>query len=648
MTNKSVLNYQNFKLTTENFPRWYRALKRHLTALDLIDCIKKDLDITEMDDDELKEDCATQTIIESSLDSTTAELIEGCETSYEMIIRLESYFLQVGPSKLYQIEYQIKKLEVENDDIKLYIDKLNYLFQLHDKESKRCEKTKLDEETKILLSAEEIVKFGVPPVLLVEFKTFEELKERIALTSVFIKKYKDKKKIDYSNETTQELSVNRVRNGKLPYKFNNDSDKDKEKEKYCYICHKHGHTTDECILNPRRKDRRYNKNPSNGNIRHQERSGTLRNNSKNKNYRSNNIEGIKNTTDLEDSDEFSEDEIFTEFSGNINVNAVSKDTSIFNQKKEPTRWIIDSGTSLNLTKEEKDLDDTKIVNNKIITYPDGKSDKIVKVGTYNGTIKNFDFKLSKVHYAPNIKNNLISTHYLVRNNFTIIIDFDEYLNKDRLQLFKNNKQVAKIYADKENLFSLYTTPFKMYKSLNIDISNFDYDLWHARLGHFNNNKDIKKFVLNHTCIRNKKDSTQCKISKMRRKPFYAIENSTTQPLQLVHSNVVGKLKTSYNDFNYYVTFMDDYSRRCWIYLIKNKSDVYNAFIKFHKLMNNTTIFTIKTLKTDNGIEYTNENFNKYLSENGIKLIHSTPGYPQQNGRSERINQTLNNCGTTLL
>ena len=40
MTNKSVFNYQNFKLTKENFPRWYRALKRHLTALDLIDYIK--------------------------------------------------------------------------------------------------------------------------------------------------------------------------------------------------------------------------------------------------------------------------------------------------------------------------------------------------------------------------------------------------------------------------------------------------------------------------------------------------------------------------------------------------------------------------------------------------------------------------------
>ena len=56
------------------------------------------------------------------------------------------------------------------------------------------------------------------------------------------------------------------------------------------------------FLNPRRKDRRNNKNPSNENIRHQERSSTSRNNSKNQNYRSNNLEGIKNTTDLEDSD----------------------------------------------------------------------------------------------------------------------------------------------------------------------------------------------------------------------------------------------------------------------------------------------------------------------------------------------------------
>jgi len=32
-------------------------------------------------------------------------------------------------------------------------------------------------------------------------------------------------------------------------------------------------------------------------------------------------------------------------------------------------------------------------------------------------------------------------------------------------------------------------------------------------------------------------------------------------MELVHSDVVGKLEISYNDFNYYVTFLDDFSRK---------------------------------------------------------------------------------------
>ena len=38
----------------------------------------------------------------------------------------------------------------------------------------------------------------------------------------------------------------------------------------------------------------------------------------------------------------------------------------------------------------------------------------------------------------------------------------------------------------------------------------------------------------------------------------------------------------------------------------------------------------------------------FLNNLGIKFIHSIPGYPQQNGRAERLNQTINNCAKTLL
>ena len=92
--------------------------------------------------------------------------------------------------------------------------------------------------------------------------------------------------------------------------------------------------------------------------------------------------------------------------------------------------------------------------------------------------------------------------------------------------------------------------------------------------------------------------------------------------------------------------MDDYSRKCWIYLLKNKSDVYNAFIKFHKLMNNTTEFTIKTNRQWNRIhkwKFQQVSFRKWYKINSFNSWLLTTKWSFR-----RINQTLNNCATTLL
>jgi len=110
----------------------------------------------------------------------------------------------------------------------------------------------------------------------------------------------------------------------------------------------------------------------------------------------------------------------------------------------------------------------------------------------------------------------------------------------------------------------------------------------ARLGHFNN-KDIKNFVIEYTSNLNNKDFYQCKISKLKRKPFYRSPNKTEKPQEVIHTDVVGKLETFYG-FNYYITFIDDYSPKCWVYLIKNKSDAFNPFVYFHKFITNTTSY----------------------------------------------------------
>jgi len=96
-------------------------------------------------------------------------------------------------------------------------------------------------------------------------------------------------------------------------------------------------------------------------------------------------------------------------------------------------------------------------------------------------------------------------------------------------------------------------------------------------------------------------------------------------MELVHSDVAGKLETSYNDFNYYVIFLDDFSKKKkkkkknWVYLIKYKSDVPNIFIKFHRFISNTSSLNIIPFKYDNGTEYINKPLTDYLDENGTNF-----------------------------
>jgi len=92
------------------------------------------------------------------------------------------------------------------------------------------------------------------------------------------------------------------------------------------------------------------------------------------------------------------------------------------------------------------------------------------------------------------------------------------------------------------------------------------NLWHARLGHFVN-KELENFVIKH--IQNKHICKQCKINKMKRAKFDMSTNKTTNPLELIHSDVVGKLKISNSGFKFYVNFLDDYSRKCWVFTIKD-------------------------------------------------------------------------------
>jgi Integrase core domain len=95
-------------------------------------------------------------------------------------------------------------------------------------------------------------------------------------------------------------------------------------------------------------------------------------------------------------------------------------------------------------------------------------------------------------------------------------------------------------------------------------------------------------------------------------------------------------------------FIDHFSNYIVVALLKKKSDTFEAYKQYSQLVQNHTNRPITTLRTDNGSEYINKEFSTFLKEQ--QTIHETtvPYNPQQNGKAERLNQTLMNGVRTLL
>jgi transposase InsO family protein len=80
---------------------------------------------------------------------------------------------------------------------------------------------------------------------------------------------------------------------------------------------------------------------------------------------------------------------------------------------------------------------------------------------------------------------------------------------------------------------------------------------------------------------------------------------------------------------YYVSFIDNYSRKTCLYLLKSKDEVFNKFKEFKALRENLSERKIKILRLDNGGEYTSKEFVNFCKDVGIKRELTTPYNPQQ-------------------
>ena len=112
-------------------------------------------------------------------------------------------------------------------------------------------------------------------------------------------------------------------------------------------------------------------------------------------------------------------------------------------------------------------------------------------------------------------------------------------------------------------------------------------------------------------------------------------------LELIHSDLCefeGKLTRGGN--RYIITFIDDFSRYAYVYLLKNKSDAFDKFKEFLLEVENQFGKKVKQIRSDRGREYESTGFNSFVQLLGI-IHETTPPYsPASNGVAKRKNRTL--------
>ncbi|GKD92676.1 retrovirus-related pol polyprotein from transposon TNT 1-94 [Tanacetum coccineum] len=223
--------------------------------------------------------------------------------------------------------------------------------------------------------------------------------------------------------------------------------------------------------------------------------------------------------------------------------------------------------------------------------------------------------LKGVRYSPKLKKNLIFVGTLESKGFEVRAkDGVMKIISDVLVIMKGIRKINNTYhyngRTVVGTVAAFTDGYRNSEAMK---------LWHIRLGH----------------------CEHCINGKTTRVKFGTSIHKTQGILDYVHSDVWGPSKTrSLGGRHYYVTFVDDFSRRVWVYTLKTKDEVLGVFIKWKKMMETQVCKKIKHLRTDNGGEYKNDLFIKFCEDEGIVRHFTVRHTPQHNGVAERINRTL--------
>jgi len=318
-------------------------------------------------------------------------------------------------------------------------------------------------------------------------------------------------------------------------------------------------------------------------------------------------------------------------------------TNMSDQIDYESDWIVDSGCSNHMTGDKEKLQNsTEYKGNRVVITANNSKLPIAHVG--NTIVSNHhsdnEMALQKVYHVPGMKKNLLSVSQLTSAGHYVLFgpqDVRVYHNLEVTEepLMKGQRRESVYVMSAETAYIDKTR------------KNETPDLWHSRLSHVSYSKLAvmmkKSMVEGLPQLEVKIDVVceGCQYGKAHQLSYEESKFKAKKPLELVHSDVFGLVKqASLSGMRYMVTFIDDFSRYVWVYFQKEKSEIFSKFKEFKSAAEAETGEHIQSLHTDNGGEYTSNEFFKFLQNHRISHKFTCANTPQQNGIAERKNKHL--------
>ncbi|GAU30980.1 hypothetical protein TSUD_104940 [Trifolium subterraneum] len=267
-------------------------------------------------------------------------------------------------------------------------------------------------------------------------------------------------------------------------------------------------------------------------------------------------------------------------------------------------WYLDSGCSTHMTRRRDWFSSFDQSHRNKVKFANDSTLNAEGVGVVCIRSKNGDQAfINDVLYIPGIKCNLLSVGKLIEKDYKIVIE------ARMMKLMDSNRKFGHLNFRDLNMMSN--------KSMMSGLPKIQ--------------------VPNEVC-------EDCVQSKKHMDSFNKdVKSRTKSVLEVIYSDVCGPMQVYSNGGNrYFVSFVDDHSRKLWTYLIKRKSEVFDVFKKFKAMAEKQSDHKLKVLKTDGGGEYVSNAFSKFCEVEGIVHEVIPPYTPQQNGSTERRNKTIMN------